>query len=81
VTRIDQGNGSSGVVGGSIDLDVFGSIHGMILYRGTASWMTLAVGADGQVLTTHGAAADLTWETPASGGSGSGNSYMPGGWA
>lgn len=51
-------------------LDMIDDTHGAILYRDTDDWLALAPGADGDVLTTHGAAADPTWETPAAGGSG-----------
>jgi len=41
--------------------------QGDILYRGSAGWSYLAPGTDGKVLTTHGASADPTWETPSAG--------------
>lgn len=44
-------------------LDIIGSTRGTILYRGASGWAALAVGTDGQVLTTHGAGADPTWES------------------
>lgn len=47
-------------------LDLIGSTRGTVLYRGAVAWTALAVGADGQVLTTHGAGADPTWETASS---------------
>lgn len=50
-------------------LDLIGATRGTVLYRGASAWSALAVGVDGQVLTTHGAGADPTWVTP-SGGSG-----------
>lgn len=53
-------------------LDTIDDTHGAILYRDSASWQVLAPGTDGDVLTTHGAGADPTWETPSSSGGGSG---------
>ena len=53
----------------SAALDLISTTRGTVLYRGVAAWSALAVGVDGQVLTTHGAGADPTWTTP-SGGSG-----------
>jgi hypothetical protein len=50
-------------------LDFIGSAaQGDILYRGSSGWARLPADTDGKVLTTHGAAADPTWETPAGGG-------------
>lgn len=52
-------------------LDMIGSeAHGDILYRDSAAWSLLPAGTDGNVLTTHGAGADPTWETPSGGGGG-----------
>lgn len=56
-------------------LDWIDDTHGAILYRDSAGWAALAPGTDGDVLTTHGASADPTWETP-SGGSGTFNGAM-----
>lgn len=42
-------------------LDQISSTRGTILYRGSSSWSALAVGTDGQVLTTHDSGADPTW--------------------
>lgn len=48
-------------------LDFIGSAaHGDLLYRGDSAWSRLAAGAEGKVLTAHGAGAP-TWETPAGG--------------
>lgn len=44
-------------------LDQLGSDQGDIIYRGSAGWVTLIPGTDGQFLTTHGVAADPTWTT------------------
>lgn len=49
-------------------LDWSGANHGDILFRGAATWQILPAGTDGDVLTTNGASADPTWETPTSGG-------------
>lgn len=38
--------------------------QGDILYRGSSAWARLPADTDGKVLTTHGASADPTWETP-----------------
>ena len=54
-------------------LDLIGQgaqAHGDILYRDSAAWALLPAGTDGDVLTTHGASADPTWETPSVGGGG-----------
>jgi hypothetical protein len=52
-------------------LDFIGSAtRGDILYRGASTWVRLPADTDGKVLTTHGASANPTWETPAGGGSG-----------
>jgi hypothetical protein len=52
-------------------LDQISTTEGDVLYRGSADWVALAPGTDGDVLTTHGAGAAPTWEAPAAGGSGS----------
>jgi len=47
-------------------LDYLGSaVQGNIVYYDGSDWVLLAPGTDGDVLTTHGAAADPTWETGA----------------
>ena len=38
--------------------------QGKILYHNGTNWVALAVGTDGQVLTTQGAAANPAWKTP-----------------
>lgn len=43
-------------------LDFIGATQGTVLYRGAAGWAVLAVGTDGEVLTTHGAGADPSWD-------------------
>lgn len=49
---------------------VSSAARGDILYRGASTWSRLPAGTDGKVLTTHGASADPTWETPSGGGGG-----------
>lgn len=50
-------------------LDMIGAeAHGDILHRGAAGWELLPAGTAGKVLTTNGAGADPTWETPSGGG-------------
>lgn len=51
-------------------LDLIDDTQGAVLFRGAAAWVALAPATDGKVLTTHGAAADPTWETPTGGGGG-----------
>jgi hypothetical protein len=41
---------------------VLGAAQGDIIYRNAAGWVVLTPGTDGSVLTTHGPAADPTWE-------------------
>lgn len=60
----------------SVVLDNISSTQGTVLYRGGATWSALAVGTDGQVLTTHGAASNPTWTTVA--GTGTVTSITPG---
>lgn len=57
------GSAVPAATGMSTLLDILGSTQGQILYRNASAWVPLAVGADGQVLTTHGAAANPTWTT------------------
>lgn len=47
----------------SQNLDTFGSAQGDVLYRGASGWVALTPGTNGQVLTSGGAAANLTWTT------------------
>lgn len=67
-------SGRNGLLTPSItaQLDKISSVQGSILYRDSAAWAALAPDTTGKVLTTHGAAANPTWETPSSGG------YNPG---
>ncbi len=41
-----------------------GNTQGDILYRGASAWTVLAPSTDGNLLTTHGAAANPTWTAP-----------------
>lgn len=43
-------------------LDSLGTAQGDIIYRGSANWTVLGPGTDGYQFTTHGAAANPTWE-------------------
>lgn len=43
-------------------LDWISTTRGVVLFRGAAGWQALAPSSDGDVLTTHGAGADPTWE-------------------
>jgi len=47
--------------------DMLGNTHGAVLFRGSSAWEELTPGTSGDVLTSGGAAADPTWEAPASG--------------
>lgn len=42
----------------------FSGDQGAILFRGAAGWEVLPPGTAGQVLTSGGEDADVTWETP-----------------
>lgn len=55
-------SGTATGVSGAI-LDALGSTQGQILYRNATSWVPLAPGTNGQVLTTGGAAANPSWQT------------------
>ncbi len=46
----------------------FTSAQGSLLMRGASAWNTLATGTSGQVLTSGGAGANLSWATPSSSG-------------
>jgi hypothetical protein len=48
----------------SIIDEMIGSTQGTILYRGASAWSALAVGTNGQVLQTQGAAANPEWVNP-----------------
>lgn len=50
-------------------LDLISTTRGAILYRGATAWSALSPGTSGDVLTSNGAGADPSYETP-SGGSG-----------
>jgi len=59
-TYAPQGPGS--VNSGAFD-NVFGSTQGQVLHRNATEWTALAVGTNGQLLTSGGAAADASWTT------------------
>jgi trimeric autotransporter adhesin len=48
-------------------LDMIGTVQGDVLYRNASTWVVLAPGTSGQVLTTGGAAANPSWTTNGSG--------------
>jgi hypothetical protein len=48
----------------------FGATQGSVLYRGAATWSSLAPGASGYVLTTQGANANPIWAAGGGGGGG-----------
>jgi hypothetical protein len=73
IGRNTAGAGDPEEVTASQVLDWISSTQGAILYRGASGWVALAVGTDGQVLTTHGASANPTWTTAA----GSGDMVLP----
>lgn len=50
--------------------DKISSTQGVVLYRGSTGWNALGTGTAGQVLTTNGAGANPSWETPSAGGGG-----------
>lgn len=52
----------------TVALDTIGSTQGQVLYRNGTVWTALAVGTNGQVLTSGGAGANVSWTTPAGGG-------------
>lgn len=53
-----------------------GTTQGNVAYRNAASWVSLAPGTNGQVLTSGGAAANVSWTSAA--GSGTVTSVTPG---
>lgn len=44
-------------------LDMLGAVQGDILYRSATGWQALAPGTNGQLLTSGGASANLSWTT------------------
>jgi hypothetical protein len=50
-----------------IDNGLTAATQGQILYRNATAWVPLAVGTSGQVLTSGGAAANVSWTTAAGG--------------
>lgn len=49
----------------TISLDLLGTTHGSILYRGSSAWTALAPGTSGYVLTSNGAGADPSYQATA----------------
>lgn len=70
VARNSTGTGNPEAVTISNVLDWLNNNQGSILYRGATGWAVLVAGTAGDVLTTNGAAANPTWETPAGGSPG-----------
>jgi hypothetical protein len=68
IGRNTAGSGTPEEISASQVLDWFSATQGTILYRSATGWAALAVGTDGQVLTTHGASANPTWTTASGGG-------------
>lgn len=70
--RIDGRSTASAGAGEELTIDTIldwiGAAQGSILFRDSATWNVLAPGTDTYVLTTHGAAANPTWEAPSGGG-------------
>jgi hypothetical protein len=44
-------------------LDILGSTQGQVLYRNATQWVILAPGTNGQLLTSGGAGANVSWST------------------
>jgi microcystin-dependent protein len=55
-TAVPSANTLSAIIDATI-----GSTRGQILYRGASSWLALAAGTSGYVLTANGAGADPSW--------------------
>lgn len=68
--RNSSGAGDTEEVTASQLLDWLGSTRGALAYRGESGWAILAPGASGDVLTSNGAGADPSYETPTGGGGG-----------
>ena len=51
-------------------------VQGDIMYRGASNWVLLTPGTDGNILTTHGAAANPTWSPPPATGAPSDAHYL-----
>ena len=47
-------------------LDWFSTTRNAVLFRNAGGWTALAPGTSGQVLTSNGSSADLSWTTPSS---------------
>ena len=63
--RNDAGDGPVEQLTMTEVLDLIDDTHGAVLYRDADDWVAWAPGSDGDVLTTHGAGADPTWESAA----------------
>jgi len=66
-TVLSNNTGGSAVPIGNSESSIwdnaFGSNQGMMVYRGSAAWQALTPGTAGQVLTSGGASANLSWST------------------
>jgi len=54
------------------DVTISGVAQGDVLYRNATGWVNLGAGTNGQVMTSGGAAANVSWTTPAGGSDGNG---------
>jgi hypothetical protein len=68
--RNSAGAGDTQEVTVSQILDWVGSTRGAVVFRGATGWAILPPGTAGDVLTSNGAGADPTYQTPAGGGGG-----------
>lgn len=60
---IGAGTGAVTTSTGTLFLDSLGSTQGNILYRNGSTWVALAPGTSGQVLTSSGSGANMAWTT------------------
>lgn len=68
VLRVNAGATAVEFVTESTVLDSIGSVQGNVLYRNASSWVPLAPGTAGQVLTSGGPAANVSWAAGGGGG-------------
>jgi hypothetical protein len=59
-------------------LDTLGNARGDIIFRGASGWTVLAPGTNGQVLTTGGVGADLSWSSASGGGASASSFFLDG---
>jgi len=65
---LQRGASVWGLVTVSSVLDGISSTQGAVLYRNVTDWVGLSPGTAGQVLTSGGTGANVSWSTPAGGG-------------